>query len=102
MPYRSDLEEMSGGNRYSAAPKKAKPKGFFENEVASTPFIVLFMFTTCCVPFGLIVTAVVWGTTKDPGTRRRARIATLFPVGIIAAYLVLMLAISFINFVLDQ
>ena len=97
MPYRSDLEEMSGGDRYAIVPKKARPKGFFENEVASTPFIVLFLFTTCCIPFGLIITAVVWGATKDPGTRRRARIATLFPVGIIAAYVAIWVVASLVG-----
>jgi len=98
VPYRSDLEEMSDGNRYNGTPKKAKPQGFFENEVASTPWMVLFMFTTCCFPLGLIFTSIVWKRSADPVTRRRARISTLFPVGLVVICLAYLASAEIIEF----
>lgn len=88
MPYRKDIEEMSGGDRYSTGgnAKKYQPRGFFENEIASTPWAILFAFTACCIPIGMVVTGIAWGVTEDARIRRRAKWATLFPVILVGLY----------------
>ena len=77
MPYRKDVEELPGGDRY--APKRQKPRQpmFSSDGRLWMIWFTVFMAGMCCFPVGLIVAGVVWRGSKNPTVRGPARLAVL-------------------------